>query len=65
MDKATVYATVKVSPAGTGTFIGFGKNSTTRTQSYANAIIQYLKNVQFDKSGDESTVTVQFNFNIQ
>lgn len=65
MEKATVYATVKVSPAGTGTFIGFGKNSTTRAQSYANAIIQYLKNVQFDKSSDESTVTVQFNFNVQ
>lgn len=64
LDKATVYATVKVSPSGTGTFMGFGKNSTTRAQAYANAIIQYLKNVQFDKSGDESTVTVQFNFNV-
>ena len=29
-----------------------------------NAIVQYLRNVQFDKSGDESTVTVQFNFNV-
>jgi hypothetical protein len=65
LDKATVYAIVKVSPAGIGTFTGFGKNSTTRAQAYANAIIQYLKNVQFDKSPDESTVTVQFNFNIQ
>jgi len=65
LDKATVYATVKVSPSGTGTFIGFGKNSTTRAQAYANAIMQYLRNVQFDKSNDESTVTVQFNFNIQ
>lgn len=65
MDKATVYATVKVSPSGTGTFIGFGKNSTTRAQAYANAIIQYLRNVQFDKSNNESTVTVQFNFNVQ
>jgi hypothetical protein len=42
-------------------FIGFGKNSTTRAQAYANAIIQYLKNVQFNPSKDESTVTVQFN----
>ncbi|MEP7141373.1 MAG: hypothetical protein ABI707_00825 [Ferruginibacter sp.] len=65
LEKATVYATVKVSPSGTGTFIGFGKNSTTRAQSYANAIIQYLRNVQFDKSNDESTVSVQFNFNVQ
>ena len=65
LEKATVYATVKVSPSGIGTFTGFGKNSTTRAQAYANAIIQYLKNVQFDKSADESTVTVQFNFNVQ
>ena len=65
LEKATVYATVKVSPSGIGTFTGFGKNSTTRAQAYANAIIQYLKNVQFDKSSDESTVTVQFNFNVQ
>ena len=64
LDKATVYATVKVSASGTGTFVGFGKNSTTRAQAYANAIVQYLRNVQFDKSGDESTVTVQFNFNV-
>lgn len=65
LEKATVYATVKVSPSGIGTFSGFGKNSTTRAQAYANAIIQYLKNVQFDKSAEESTVTVQFNFNVQ
>lgn len=65
LDKATVYATVKVSPAGTGSFVGFGKNSTTRAQAYANAIIQYLRNVQFDRSANESTVTVQFNFNVQ
>ncbi|MCW3091857.1 MAG: TonB C-terminal protein [Ferruginibacter sp.] len=65
LDKATVYATVRVSPSGTGSFIGFGKNSTTRAQAYANAIIQYLRNVQFDRSNDESTVTVQFNFNVQ
>ena len=65
LEKATVYATVKVSPSGIGTFTGFGKNSTTTAQAYANAIIQYLKNVQFDKSADESTVTVQFNFNVQ
>ncbi|MEO5892565.1 MAG: hypothetical protein ABIQ31_20125 [Ferruginibacter sp.] len=65
LDKATVYATVKVSPSGTGIFVGFGKNSTTRATAYSNAIIQYLKNVQFDKSNDESIVTVQFNFNVQ
>jgi len=65
LDKATVYALVKVSPSGTGTFMGFGKNSTTRAQAYANAIIQYLRNVQFDKAAEESIVIVQFNFKVQ
>ena len=65
LDKAIVYATVKVSPSGTGSFMGFGKNSTTRSPAYANAIIEYLKNVQFNKAGDESTVTVQFNFSVK
>ncbi len=63
LDNATVYATVRVSPAGTGTFLGFGKNSTTRAQAYANKIIHYLKNIQFDKWNDERIVTVRFNFN--
>jgi hypothetical protein len=63
LDEATVYAIVKVSPFGIGTFIGFGKNSTTRNQAYANAIMQYLKNIKFDKLDEESTGTMQFNFN--
>lgn len=64
LDKATVYAIVKVSPGGTGTFAGFAKNSSTTARAYANSIIEYLRNVQFDKAAEESTVTVQFNFNI-
>lgn len=65
LEKATINAIVKVSPEGTGTFAGFGKNSSTTARAYANAIIDYLRNVKFDKSDHESTVTVQFNFNIQ
>lgn len=65
LEKATIYAVVKVSPEGTGSFAGFGRNSSTTSRAYANAIIDYLKNVKFDKSDHESTVTVQFNFNIQ
>ncbi len=64
LEKATINAIIKVSPEGKGTFAGFGKNSTARTQAYANAIIAYLRNIQFDKSGEESTVTVQFNFKV-
>lgn len=65
LDKATVYATVRVSPSGIGTFLGFDKRSTSRSQAYADAIISYLRNIQFDKSTDESTVVVQFNFNVR
>ena len=62
--KATIYAIIKVSPAGQGKFIGFDKGSTSRSQSYATAISDYLRTMQFDKAADESTVTVQFNFNV-
>ncbi len=65
LDKATIYAIIRVSPAGKGTFTGFGKNSTSRSQAYANAIISYLPNIQFNPSSEESTVTVQFNFNVK
>lgn len=65
LDKATIYAIVKVSPDGKGVFTGFGKNSSTRNQAYANAIKQYLVSMQFDKADHESTVTVQFNFTVQ
>jgi len=64
LEKAVIYANVKVSPSGTGTFLGFGKGSTTRGQEYANAIANYLRNVQFDAQPNESTVTVVFNFNV-
>lgn len=64
LEKAKIFALVKVSPEGKGTFVGFGKNSTSRSQAYANAITEYLRNIQFDKSADESTVTVEFNFNV-
>lgn len=62
LKKATIYAIIKVTASGQGTFIGFDKGSTERSQAYANEIIKYLKNIQFDKAGDESNVTVQFNF---
>ena len=65
LEKATIYAIVKVTPEGIGSFAGFGKNSSTTARAYANAIVDYLRNVKFDKADHESTVTVQFNFNIQ
>ena len=62
LPKATVNAVIKVSPAGQGRFVSFAKGSTQTSQAYADAISNYLRNMQFDKSDEESTVTVQFNF---
>ncbi len=64
LNKATIYAIIKVSPNGDGRFIGFDKGSTDRTQAYANAISNYLKKIQFDKSENESQVTVEFVFDV-
>jgi hypothetical protein len=65
LDKATIYAVIKVSPEGKGAFIGFGKNSTSTNRAYANEIAERLPSIQFDKADHESTVTVQFNFTVQ
>jgi hypothetical protein len=64
LDRATINAIVKVSPEGKGTFVGFGAGSTTQGRDYANAITTYLKSMQFNKADHESTVTVQFKFNV-
>jgi hypothetical protein len=64
LNKATIYAIIKVSPNGEGRFTGFDKGSTDRTQTYANAISNYLKKIQFDKSDNESQVTVEFVFDV-
>lgn len=64
LDKAIIYAIIRVSPDGRGTFAGFGKNSTSRNQAYANAIVERLPNIVFDKADHESNVTVQFNFTV-
>ena len=65
LDKATIYATIKVSTEGKGTYIGFARNSSTTSQAYANEIINHLSSIQFDKSDHESTVVVKFNFSVQ
>ena len=65
LEKATIYAVIRVSPDGKGIFAGFARNSSTTSRAYADAISRHLPNIQFDKSDHESTVTVQFNFTVQ
>jgi hypothetical protein len=64
LDKAVIYANVIVSPEGIGKFISIAKGSSNSSNSYKEAIIQYLQNIKFDKADHESLLTVQFNFKI-
>ncbi len=65
LDKATINAVIKVTPAGVGTFIRIGQGSTSTSAAYANAIKGYLQSMKFDVAEEESMVTVQFNFNVK
>ena len=62
LDKATIYARIRVTAEGKGSFLEFGKGSTHRTNQYRQAITDYLQKIQFDPSDQEDIVTVQFNF---
>ena len=62
--KATIYADIKVSPDGIGRFENFARGSSSTSSAYKTAIVQYLRNIKFNKSDHESTVTVQFNFRV-
>lgn len=64
LNRATIYADVRVSPEGVGSFIQFARGSTATTSAYKNAIVQYLQRMRFNPTDHESTVTVQFNFRI-
>lgn len=64
LPKATIYAKIRVAPSGVGQFISFEKGSTSRSEDYAQAIRNYLRNIQFNKASAESDVVVQFNFNV-
>ncbi|MFZ1528565.1 MAG: hypothetical protein WAT19_07440 [Ferruginibacter sp.] len=64
LPKATIWATIKISPDGRGTFVGFAKGSTSRDARYATAIKNHLPNIQYEKWSDSYTITQQFNFNV-
>jgi hypothetical protein len=64
LDKATIYADIKVSPDGTGQFVQFARGSSAVSSSYRTAIVQYLRKIKFNTSDHESMVTVQFNFRV-
>lgn len=64
LEKATIYADIKVSPDGVGEFLQFARGSSSQNSSYRTAITQYLRRMRFNRSDHESTVTVRFNFRV-
>lgn len=64
LEKATIYADIKVSPDGVGQFIQFARGTSAPNSSYRTAIEQYLRKMKFNKSDHESTITVVFNFKV-
>jgi hypothetical protein len=64
LDKATIYADVKVSPDGIGQFVQFARGSSSQNSSYRTAIVEYLRKMKFNRSDHESMVTVRFNFKV-
>ena len=64
LDRAIVYATIRVTPDGRGTFVGFAKNSSTTNSKYAESINNHLRQVQFNKADHESIITVEIKFNV-
>ena len=64
LERATIYADIRVSPDGNGTFIKFSQGSTSTSGAYASAIRGYLQNMKFDAADDDGVVTVRFNFNV-
>lgn len=65
LKRATIYVSIRVTPAGKGSFIKFEKGSTNTGQAYANAISRYLANIQFNRSTEESILTVEFFFDVK
>ena len=64
LDKATIFADIKVSADGVGQFVQFARGSSSQSSSYRAAIVEYLRRMRFNKSDHESTVTVKFNFRV-
>jgi hypothetical protein len=67
LPKATIYAEISVDADGKGSFIDFAvtPKSTSRESRYATAIKNYLPGIEFDKTGNKSTVTVKFVFDVK
>ncbi len=59
---AKIYALVKVSPEGYGTFIRLLEGSASKDSSYANAIKKYISKIKFNKADKESNIKMGFNF---
>ncbi len=60
LPKATIYANIKVSANGVGSFISIGKNSTSTDRKYADDIRERLRHMEFSKFDRDYTQMVTF-----
>ncbi len=60
--KGKVFAEIKVSPDGIGTFVQTKRGSTYTSGQAIEIIREWLRRNRFNKAGDESTVVYEFNF---
>jgi len=67
LPRATIYAEISVDADGKGSFIDFAvtPKSTSRESRYVTAIKNYLPEIEFDKTGNKSTVTMKFVFDVR
>lgn len=65
LKKATIYAQIKISTTGKGSFVQLVKPSTSREQAYANKIIEALRTIRFNNYPEETIETIRFNFTVQ
>ncbi len=64
LKKATIYAQIKISESGRGSFIKLVKPSTSFEQAYANKVAETLRSITFGNYPEETIETIRFNFTV-
>lgn len=62
---ARIFAKIKVSPLGKGTYVGYEAKSVGVTLAHIDDIRDYLNTIQFNKGTIEETVTLEFVFRVR
>jgi outer membrane biosynthesis protein TonB len=62
---ARIFAKIRVSPLGRGSYVGFEPKSVGVTSAHIEDIKDYLNTIQFNKGTVEETVTLEFVFRVR